>query len=152
MGKKVCNIAMIQLLVIAVIAMPLMAGNKDVAKKMTEKAVEYLKTNGLDKTIIEVNNEKGQFVKGDTYVYLMNLEGVILAHPVNASLRNKNISNLKDNDDFYFIKEILKQTIEKEKSWVTYKWTNPVTKKIAPKHVYSVKVGDVIVSCGAYDK
>ena len=34
--------------------------------------------------------------------------------------------------------------------WVTYKWPNPVSKKIEDKAAFIRKVDDMIVGCGAY--
>jgi cytochrome c len=122
------------------------------AKVMVEKALAYYNSNGKDKTIEEVKNPKGQFVKGDVYVNIYTLKGVMLANPVSPKLIGMNGIELKDPDGKYFMKELCNRAASEGSGWVDYKWTNPTSKKIEPKTTYFQKAGDIIISSGVYKK
>lgn len=127
------------------------AGVND-AKVMVNKAISFYKANGKEKTMEEVKNPKGKFVKGPLYVNVYNLQGVMLANPVNKKLIGMNGSGLQDPDGKYFMKELLERAANEGGGWVDYRWTNPVTKKIEPKTTYFKRVDDVIMACGIYKK
>ena len=57
-------------LMAAMIVLPNVAcATIDEAKTMVEKAEAYYQANGKEKTIQEINNPKGEFVKGELYVF-----------------------------------------------------------------------------------
>ena len=78
------------------------------------------------------------------------MNGKTLAHGTNPKLIDKNMTELKDADGKYFVKEFIEVANTKGKGWIDYKWTNPATKAIEPKSTYIEKVGDVLVGCGIY--
>jgi signal transduction histidine kinase len=45
-----------------------------------------INSKGLDAAIKEISNPKGSFVWKDSYVFLMNLDGKMLAHPFQPEL------------------------------------------------------------------
>jgi cytochrome c len=126
------------------------AGSKADAIKMVDKAVAYYKANGRQKVIDAVNKKNGLFHKGDVYVYLLNLEGAVVAHPLNPSLIGQDSLQLRDPEGKYFVKEIVSRANEQGGYWVSYKWPNPETKKMQTKEVYCKKVDDIIFICGIY--
>lgn len=127
------------------------AGQAD-AKALIEKGVAFYKANGQDKAFAEFSNPKGQFTKGDLYIFVIDTQGKVFAHGGNAKLVGKDMSELKDADGKFFMKEIIKTANEKGKGWVDYKWTNPVTKKVDDKTTYVEKVDGYVFGCGVYKK
>ncbi|MHB8110935.1 MAG: cache domain-containing protein [Syntrophorhabdaceae bacterium] len=127
------------------------AGQAD-AKALIEKGVAFYKANGKDKAFAEFSNPKGQFTKGDLYIFVVDSKGSVFAHGGNAKLVGKDMSELKDADGKFFMKEIIKTANEKGKGWVDYKWTNPVTKKVDDKTTYVEKVDGYVFGCGVYKK
>jgi cytochrome c len=125
------------------------ASQKD-AKSLVEKAAAFVKANGKDATIKEINLAKGQFDKGELYVFAYDMSGKIIAHPKNPKLIGKDLLNVPDPDGKMFRKEIVDVAKTKGTGWVDYRYTNPETKKIEAKTTYVVKVGDVILCCGTY--
>jgi signal transduction histidine kinase len=121
-------------------------------KAMAEKAAAYYKANGKDKAVAEFNNPKGQFVKGDVYVVLQGYDGVLLANGGNPKLVGQNHLELKDPTGKYFVKEMV-EAAKKGGGWVTYSWTNPLTKKVQPKKVWVQKVegAEMYVNCGLFE-
>jgi cytochrome c len=125
------------------------ASQKD-AKALVEKAAAFVKANGKDATIKEINLAKGQFDKGELYVFAYDMSGKIIAHPKNPKLIGKDLLNVPDPDGKMFRKEIVDVAKTKGTGWVDYRYTNPETKKIEAKTTYVVKVGDMILCCGTY--
>ncbi len=125
------------------------ASQKD-AKALVEKAAAFVKANGKDATLKEINLAKGQFDKGELYVFAYDMSGKIIAHPKNPKLIGKDLLNVPDPDGKLFRKEIVDVAKTKGTGWVDYRYTNPETKKIEAKTTYVVKVGDVILCCGTY--
>jgi cytochrome c len=123
----------------------------DQAKEWVKKAVEYYKANGKEKALAEFSNPKGQFCKGDCYIYVLDMNGKMLAHP-NPKLVGEDFMQKKDVDGKTFAQDIVKQAKEKGSGWVDYKWENPTSKVVEAKTVYFEKVDDVIIASGAYKK
>ena len=126
------------------------AGKADDAKAMVEKAASYLKSNGKEKAFAEFTDQKGQFTKGELYIFVIDFNGMTLAHGGNPKLVGKDMSGLRDSMGIFFIKDMIEGAKAKGSGWSDYKWTNPVTKKIDDKSTYFTKVDDVILGCGIY--
>jgi len=54
---------------------------------------------GLDAAIAEINKKDGKFVWADSYVFLMDFDGKMLAHPMSPALIGKNLLDMKDKGD-----------------------------------------------------
>ena len=120
------------------------------AKKMVEQAVAYLKANGKGKALQEFNRADGKFVKGELYVFAYDMNGVMVAQPMNPQSVGKNLLNEPDSKGKLFRKEINELAKTKGSGFVDYTYPNPVTKQEEPKTTYIRKVGDLIICCGAY--
>lgn len=153
--KKLLQAAMLVLSILGLNIAALAAaeqGSADEASAMVKKAVAYLKTNGKEKTLAEASNPKGQFIDRDLYLSIYDLNGKVVAHGTNQKLIGKDVSDLRDADSKYFIKEILDKAKSGGKGWVDYKWVNPISKEIQAKSVYLEKADDVIIASGFYKK
>ena len=98
----------------------------------------------------EFNNKNGKFVKGELYIFALDLKGITLAHPINTKLVGKDMALIKDADGKYFAREFVNIAKNPGKGWVDYKWTNPTTKKIDDKTSYIERTGDILLGCGIY--
>jgi signal transduction histidine kinase len=125
-------------------------GKANEAKALLDRAVAYYTANGKDKAFAAFNNTKGKFVHSDLYIYVIDINGDILAHGGDAKLIGQHMINLKDADGKEFIKAIIEDTKPKNRGSRDYKWTNPLTKKIEKKSTFFERVGDVIIICGYY--
>ena len=150
MYKKLIVMVIASLFCITIMAGAALAQAKPAdAEAWVKKAADFYKAQGKDKALAEFNNPKGQFVKDDLYIYVLDLSGKMLAHP-KAELVGKDFMTVKDADGKLFAVDMVKTAKEKGSGWVDYKWENPKTKKIDPKTAYFEKVGDVIIAAGAY--
>lgn len=125
-------------------------GTPDEAIAMVKKAAAYYKANGKEKTLAEASNPKGQFIHKDLYLSIYDLNGKVVAHGTNPKLLGVDVSNLKDADDKFFIKDILAKAKTDGKGTVDYKWVNPISKEIQAKSTYFMKVDDLVIACGSY--
>jgi cytochrome c len=112
-----------------------------------KKGVAFFKANGKDKALAEFNQPQGKFVKDDVYIYVLDLNGKMVANP-NSKLVGQDFMKVKDPTGKLFAAEIVKQAKEQGSGWVAYSWENPQTKKVEPLSVYFEKVDGLII-CGA---
>lgn len=150
--KKVFVVMLVGLFLIGAAGMTYAAGTAAEAKTMMEKAVAFYKANGKDKAFAEFSDQKGQFIKEDLYIFVIDTKGMTHAHGGSPKLVGKDMSGLKDADGKFFIKELIEAAKAKGTGWFDYKWTNPTTKKAEMKSTHFVKEGDFVFGCGIYKK
>jgi cytochrome c len=143
-------IAVVLCLFVAVSVSAQQRGTPAEAKAMVEKAVAYIKANGQEKAFAEINNPKGMFVDRDLYITVYDMNGKCLAHGAIPDYIGKNFIGSKDPDGKFFIQERIEAAKTKGSSWQTYKFIDPLTKKVEPKEYYFEKYGTIVVGCGAY--
>jgi signal transduction histidine kinase len=131
------------------------AHTPDQAKAFVEKAVAFLKSEGKDKALATFADPKGPWVDGDLYLVAFDANDgklTMLAHGINnKALAGKPQIDMKDADGKAINRELTDSLSKANDAWLSYKWPNPATKKIAAKKAYFVKVGDVIVGAGVYE-
>jgi cytochrome c len=128
----------------------LAADKPDDAIAMVDKGLAYLKKNGKEALIKEINNKNPEFISGDVYLVMRSMEGVVLAHPINPKLIGKNMVELPDANGKLYRKDILEIAKTKGKGWVDYRFMNPLTKEMEDKTTYLTRSGDVILEAGIY--
>jgi signal transduction histidine kinase len=120
------------------------------AQKLVSKAVTYLKAQGKEKAFQEFSNTQGRFREKELYVFVLDMKADIVAHGGKRKMIGKGSFDLADPDGKFFLKEIVETARVKENGWVSYKWTNPSTKKVEQKKTYFQRVDDVILCAGIY--
>ena len=63
---------------------------------LVDRAVTYAKANGKEKTLAEINNPAGQFVKDDLFVWAETFDGTLLADPFWKDGIGNNFMNFTD--------------------------------------------------------
>jgi signal transduction histidine kinase len=110
---------------------------------------------GIGATIAEINKKDGKFVWKDTYVFLMDLDGKMLAHPMSPALIGKNVLDMKDKGEpgKLLFKEFVAVAKGKGEGWVDYMWINPGDPKPRKKvtYIYRVPGKDLFVGAGIYE-
>ncbi len=116
-------------------------------KSVVARAVDYIKAHGKKAAFREFNNTEGQFVKGLSYVFVVDHKGEILANGGEPNMVATNKYDDKDVKGNYIIRDI----IAKAKSgggWVNYYYS--VNRRVGCKSSYVVPVQDYIVASGYY--
>lgn len=150
MLKKLPFACLLVLFVMTTFAWSAERGSKDEAKAVVEKCMKFIKENGKDKALAEINNPKGMFVDKDIYIFAYDFQGEVLAHGANQKLIGKNLIDMKDPDGVYVIKGLIEEA-KKGEGWFKYKWTHPQTKKVEGKEAFVKKVDDTMwIGAGIY--
>jgi len=147
--RKVIAVILVMGLLMVGVAYAAMGTAKE-ATANVDKAIAFFKANGKAKAFAAFNDPRGQFVKNDLYIYVVDMKGDIVSHGANKALIGQHFIDIKDADGKLFFREIVNVAKKKGSGWVNYKWTNPVSKKVEPKSAYVKKSGDYIYCCGIY--
>ncbi len=150
MRKLVAAAALAALLPLAALAEEY-ATTKD-AELMVHRAVAFLKKEGKEKALAAFNDPKGPFTYRDLYIMAYDLNCTCLAHGAQKERVGKNFIDQKDVDGKLFIKERIEIAKKHGKGWQGYRWPNPATKQVEEKAVYVERVGDIVITCGAYKR
>ena len=147
-NKTLMNLVILTSLLIAA---PLaFAGAKPAdAQAIVKKGIEYYKANGKAKALAAFKDPTGPFVKGDLYIYVLDLNGKVLVHQ-NANLIGESFLMLRDADGKAFGSEIAEIAKEKGSGWVDYRRENPKTRIVESKTTYLEKSDDLIFCSGAF--
>lgn len=129
------------------------AATKEECVVKSQEAAALILTKGVAEAIREIGDPKGPFVWKDSYVFLMNLDGKMLAHPMQPELTllPHTLLITDPTDKAIFVSFVnLARTVGH--GWVEYMWPRPgkhsPTKKIT--YIYRVPGKDLFVGAGVY--
>ena len=155
-SKAIFLVVLLQILLL----LPVMALAEDGASRaeiieMCKKAEALLLTN-KEAGIAEIADVDGQFVWKDTYVFLMDFAGNMLAHPMIPQLTEKGplfhvTDKNKDKPKMIFV-EFVDIAQNNGEGWIWYMWTKPNSREAVDKFTYIRRVGftDMLVGAGIY--
>ena len=120
----------------------------------TKEAAGMVNAKGLDASIAEINKKDGKFVWKDSYVFLVDFDGKMLAHPMSPALIGKNVLDMKDKAEDpakgkLLFKEFTEMAKTKGEGWVEYMWANPGDPKPRKKITYIYRVPGKNIYAGA---
>jgi cytochrome c len=153
MKKLRVGVVVLAVLCIAASAAAQKSATKDECVVKCHEAAALINTKGLDEAIKEIADPKGPFVWKDSYVFLMNLDGKMLAHPMQPELTKLNHCLLitDPTDKALFVSFVnLARTVGH--GWVEYMWPRPGKKSPSKKitYIYRVPGTDYFVGAGIY--
>lgn len=125
-------------------------GTPEEAKGLVKKAIAHFKANGQEKTMAALNDPKGAFIDRDLYVFVHDEGGIYYAIAPKPTFIGKNMSEIKDANGKYIVKEQIEKLKTADSLWQEYDWQNPVTGKIEHKKTYCEKAGKMQFCSGAY--
>lgn len=70
-----------------------------------------------------------RFDNGKGYVYITDMNAVVLMHPVAPELVNKDCTAIKDAAGKYFGAEMISEAQKNGSGWASYMWPNPANNK-----------------------
>jgi cytochrome c len=112
-----------------------------------------INSKGLDAMVKEIGDPKGSFVWKDSYVFLMNMEGKMLAHPMQPELTQlPHCLLITDPTDKAIFVSFVNTARTSGQGWVDYMWPKPGKKAPSKKitFIYRVPGKDVFVGAGVY--
>jgi len=153
-SKRIIGFLAIFLLAVNFVMPAVAAGTatREEAVALAERAAAFIKANGKEKAAAAFMDPKGGFIDRDLYVVMIRLsDGERLSH-VNPKLVGKSLYGYQDVDGRDYGNEIMDLASAKGTGWVDYKIANQVTKEIAEKSTYILRVDDVVLAVGIYKK
>ncbi len=149
---KTTAITIILIFCLAAIAWAEGATKEEVVAKC-EAAGKMVLEQGVALAGKAIGDKEGPFVWKDTYVFLMDLDGKMLAHPIKPELTQKDsLVQVKDTDGKPLFVEFIQVAGKKGNGWVDYMWPkpgedNPVAKS---SYIYRVPGTPYFVGAGIY--
>ncbi len=94
----------------------------------------------------------GEFVEGEYYLFVYNLDGTVIAHEAQPDIIGKNLIDKEDADGVKMIAEMVRIAKEDGTGWISYLWPYPGTGEIKPKRAYIGRPGqmEMFIGCGYY--
>jgi signal transduction histidine kinase len=123
------------------------------AEAMVREGIAYLKANGKEAFVAEVQQASGRFhVKpgGTLYLMVYDMKGITIAHGMTPAAAGTNRWGVKDPDGKMIVQELIKAGQVKGGSWTDYKWPNPTNGKVEAKTTFCLAEGGLVVGCGIY--
>lgn len=120
--------------------------------EMAEKAATMM-LEDTEAALAEISKRDGKFVWKDSYVFAMNLEGKMLAHPFMPGLmRMDNLLLTPDKNveepKMLFVEFVVVASTKGE-GWVEYMWPKPGSTSPSVKETYIYRVPDTNMFVGA---
>ena len=161
--KKVAVIALVVMAsVVIVVSVMAQSAIKDECVALCKDAAKFLNEKGFYPTVAEINNKEGKFVTKNTYVFMMDLEGHLLAHPFNSQYIGRDITGSKDTNGKLFNQESIEIAKTKGEGWSEYMYPTPEELKMATpfkekksskkiSYVYRIPGKDLMVIAGYFE-
>lgn len=117
-----------------------------------EKAFEYAHLHGQEAALSEFNNQTGQFVDGELYIFAYDTNGTTLALPFQPEIIGTNRWNATDSNGTLFIQELI-STAQSGGGFVRYLYEDPADNfTVKQKLSYVMMVNQSwIIGAGIYN-
>ena len=128
----------------------------ELCKQKAQEAAALLKAEG-DAALEKIKDPSGpfRFADGKGYVWIHNLDGVMVMHPIKPALDGQGLLDMRDVNGVYLFVAMNELCEEKGEGWVPYAWPKPGEEQSSPKISYVVLVerGDAtyVAGAGMYD-
>lgn len=126
------------------------------AKQKVIEACKLLEQEG-EAAFEKIKDPNGpfRFADGQGYIWIQDLNAVVLMHPIKPSLDGKDLSGFADKDGTLLFLNFSEICDEYGAGWVPYVWPKPGQEGTSPKisYVKVVKHGgkDYVAGAGMYD-
>ena len=117
-----------------------------------EKAFEYAHVHGQEDALREFNNQTGQFVDGELYIFAYDAEGTTLALPFQPEILGTNRWNITDANGTAYIQDLV-ATAQSGGGFVRYLYADPADNFTVRQKLSYVMMVDKgwIIGAGIYD-
>lgn len=147
--------------VFIVVSLPYVCRGGDLAelklcKEKSLAAAALLKSEG-ESAFAKIKDPAGQFryANGEGYIWVHNLDGIMIMHPIKPSLDGQNVLEMRDVNGVYLFEQMNNIAVQKGQGWVPYAWRKPKQTGSSPKVSFVVLVENggkkYVVGSGLYD-
>ena len=140
----------VSLMVTAVAVQADESATKEECVVKCNEAATYVQNHELEKAIEVIGDPSGPFVWKDSYVFLMNLEGKMLAHPFKPELtKKKHCLLITDPTGKALFVHFVNLARDSGDGWVDYMWPRPGERTPRKKQSYILRIPDTDLFVGA---
>jgi len=129
------------------------AATKDECIVKCHEAAALINSKGIEEAVNVIGDPTGPFVWKDSYVFVMNLNGKMLAHPIQPELtQHEHLLLMTDPLDKALFVHFVNLAQKIGHGWVDYMWPKPGKNTPAKKttYIYKVPDQDIFVGAGVY--
>ncbi len=120
-------------------------------KAFVNSGTDYFKEHEVDEVYKEFSNPQGKFRRGGLYLFVLDYNGIILAHGESKELIGKNFYSEKDEFGTPFI-QLFIQAAKSGGGMVSYYWPEPISKKTKLKISYIKPLNnETFIGAGIYE-
>jgi signal transduction histidine kinase len=119
-------------------------------RKNVQDAITLYENAGKDTLLTEVADSRGRFVSNERYIFALDLNGTVVAHPMEPALTGRNLTDLRDSEGHPFIRKIVNTAKTKGYGFADYKWHSPASDEELHKTVFFERVDGIILCSGFY--
>ena len=124
----------------------------EIIQKVKE-AVKLVQEKGEEEAFTVFRDKKGPFVWKDSYLFVIDFDGIMRMHPYVSKLEGRNQLAVKDVNGKMFNAESMAIAKGPGHGWMDYYWVKPGEKKASPKVAYIMAVPgkNMFIGAGVYD-
>ena len=115
---------------------------------LVQKAIALYESAGKAETLARIADPEGPFIRGERYIFALDLEGSLLAHPFSKQLVSLNLTDLRDSDGRSFIRKVLATARTRGYGFADYQWQVPNSKEELYKTVFFERVEEIVLCSG----
>lgn len=79
----------------------------DEARGLVDEAIAFFMAAGREAALVEFSNPRGRFARGEQYLYALDIDGVLIAHPLDKDNVGEDLYDIRDSEGKSFVKEIV---------------------------------------------
>jgi methyl-accepting chemotaxis protein len=128
----------------------------ELCKAKAKAAAALLQSEG-ESALSTIKDPDGafRFAEGEGYIWIHNLDGVMVMHPIKSALDGKGLLDMRDVNGTYLFVAMNELCEESGEGWVPYSWPKPGEEKSSPKVSYVVLAEhggkNYVAGSGMYD-
>jgi cytochrome c len=118
------------------------------AVNTVRRVQEKFHKDGADATLQAVTQQ--HFNDRDLYPFVCDFDGIVVGHGGFPVLVGKNLISLRDQDGKFLTQRMIDIAKSEGKGWISYRWPNPLTRRMESKSTYIEKMGPYLVGVGIW--
>ena len=120
-------------------------------RRRVEDAITLYQNAGKETLLREIADSRGRFVSDDRYIFALDLNGTVVAHPMEPELTGQNLIDLRDSKGNDFIRKIVNTAKTRGHGFADYKWRSQASDDELHKTVFFERVDGIILCSGFYN-
>ena len=124
--------------------------DRDRVMALVKAGAAHVREHGVEQACRDFMDPKAGFMRGDDYLFVLDLGCTLLAFPPDPAAVGRNDRDARDAHGRLFSRTTVELAQSAGAGWYDYDILHPATGRVRPKSVYFELVGDVVLGCGIY--